>query len=194
MNDITFKPLGQFGIKLDKNLFFDRTAIKEAIEKSDKKTLGKIGFLLRRSARQSMRSRKKKAAPGQPPSAHSGKAYPLGPLLKNRLFYYYDLVSESVVVGPEKLGKSDAPEVQEFGTPTKRWVRVRGVKPKKRKPSTELQKLTFKRLVEEGRIPKEEIQLKQITVNVHEHPFMAPALDRESPKFAALYKDQVKSR
>jgi hypothetical protein len=194
MNDITFKPLGQFGIKLDKNLFFDRAAIKEAVEKADKKALGKIGFVLRRSARQSMKSRKKKAAPGQPPSAHSGKAYPLGPLLKNRLFFYYDQVSQSVVVGPEKLGKSDAPEVQEFGKPTHRWIRVRGRRGKRKQATSEEQKEAYIRLCKEGRIPKREQELKYVQIEVNEHPFMAPALEREAPKFAEFYKDQAKGK
>lgn len=190
MNDVG---LG-IGIKLDKNLFFDRKAVHDALKAAGKTVLGKIGFLIRRSARQSMKRRKKKAEPGQPPSAHSDKQHPLGALLKDRLFYYYDSAAGSVVVGPEKLGKSDAPGVQEFGNPTHRWIRVRGKRGNRKMATSEKQKEAYIRLCKEGRIPKREQELKFVPVQTHEHPFMAPALDRESPGFAALYKDQVKAR
>jgi hypothetical protein len=36
-------------------------------------------------------------------------------LLKDRLFFGYDPASKSVVVGPERVGKADAPPLLEFG-------------------------------------------------------------------------------
>ncbi len=100
------------GFKVDKikGMFFDRPKIKSAIDKATKNVLSKFGAFVRTTAKQSIRTRKKISAPGQPPSSHTG-------LLKRFIFFGFDPVSRSVVIGPSKLNQknTDAPEKLEYG-------------------------------------------------------------------------------
>jgi hypothetical protein len=53
-------------------------------------------------AKRSIRKRKRKALPGQPPSSHEGT-------LKRFILFAYDTQSDSVFIGPIPLGKAVAP-------------------------------------------------------------------------------------
>jgi hypothetical protein len=178
------------GIKLDKNLFFDRKAVSDAVAKANKKTLGKAGALLRRHARQSMRRRNKPSPPGTPPSAH-GKSdkHPRGALLKERLFYQYDPATDSVIVGPQKLGRSDAPSNQEFGGP--KVIKVRPIIVKTGRKATPLQRDTFKRKIKDGSIVRIKQPMATKSISLPARPYMKPALLKELPKFPSLYAGQI---
>lgn len=97
-----------------KQLFFDRKAVMSKVDAASRKVLSKFGAFVRRSAKSSIRKRKKPAPPGSPPSSHTG-------LLKKFIFFGYDLDAQSVVIGPTRLnqkGRGDAPPLLEYGGKT----------------------------------------------------------------------------
>lgn len=91
-----------------KDMFFDRAAVIDRVGVARVKVLSKIGAFVRRRARSSMRRRKKASAPGKPPSVHAGQ-------LKDMLYFGYDPGTESVVVGPVRFAKGEAPALNEYG-------------------------------------------------------------------------------
>ncbi len=103
------------GMKLDKikTQFFDRQAVMNATTRAERKVLSKFGAFVRTSARSSIRKRKKPAAPGQPPSSHTG-------LLKRNIFFAYEPDKTNVVIGPIRLNakNTNAPETLEHGGTT----------------------------------------------------------------------------
>ena len=98
-------------ITLQKNIkrfFFNRKVVIEAMDKATRSALSKAGAFIRTRARTSMRRRKAVSTPGQPPSVHAGQ-------LKDRLYFAFDPASKSVVIGPERYAKAEAPSLLEFG-------------------------------------------------------------------------------
>lgn len=94
-----------------KQLFFDRQAVISKVDAATRRVLSKFGAFVRRSAKSSIRKRKKAAPPGQPPSSHTG-------LLKKFIFFGYDAARQSVVIGPTRLnqkGRGEAPPLLEYG-------------------------------------------------------------------------------
>lgn len=94
-----------------KKLFFDRQAVISKVDAATRRVLSKFGAFVRRSAKSSIRKRKKPAPPGQPPSSHTG-------LLKKFIFFGYDAARQSVVIGPTRLnqkGRGEAPPLLEYG-------------------------------------------------------------------------------
>ena len=108
------------------HLFFDSAKVLRSVDKSTRKVLSRFGAFVRRTAKQSIRKRKKSAPPGQPPSSHTG-------LLKRFIFFGYDTGKNSVVIGPTRLtenNRGDAPSILEYGGRTtveakKKKTRVR---------------------------------------------------------------------
>ncbi len=95
-----------------KNLFFDRKAVVDAVDKAKRAVLSKAGAFIRTIARTSIRKRKGSSPPGSPPHSHVG-------LLRNFILFGYDPASDSVVIGPAKLNKpTEAPRVLEHGGTT----------------------------------------------------------------------------
>lgn len=97
-----------------KQLFFDRQAVISKVDAASRKVLSKFGAFVRRSAKSSIRKRKKPAPPGSPPSSHTG-------LLKKFIFFGYDTEARSVVIGPTRLnqkGRGEAPPLLEYGGKT----------------------------------------------------------------------------
>lgn len=103
----------------DKDSFFDRQAVIDAVGRANAKNLSKAGAYVRRAARSSLRRRKKSSAPGNPPSIHTDHPFAT---LKN-IWFGFDRQRESVVVGPVRLNRSSldgsnrstVPELQELG-------------------------------------------------------------------------------
>lgn len=150
-----------------KSMFFDRANVQGMMDEATLKALSKAGAYIRRSARSSLRRRKKTSAPGSPPSVHSDDPVVT---LKNILFYY-DQPTKSVVIGPLALNSaiarqrssSTVPQLQEFGgTATRK--RGRGFDPQKR-----VQVLTYPA-----------------------RPFMGPALERETAKIPSFWKGSIR--
>ena len=98
-----------------KQLFFDRPAVTSRVDPATRKVLSKFGAFVRRTARSSIRKRKKPSPPGSPPSSHIG-------LLKKFIFFGYEPAKRSVVIGPVRLsqkGRGEAPHLLEYGGSTK---------------------------------------------------------------------------
>jgi len=99
------------GVSFDKMkaMFFDRKAVKNAVDRATRKVLSKFGAFVRTTARHSIRKRKAISQPGNPPSSHVG-------LLKRLIFFGYDTSRRSVVIGPTPLrGEAEAPPLLEYG-------------------------------------------------------------------------------
>ena len=97
-----------------KQLFFDRQAVISRVDPATRKVLSKFGAFVRRTAKGSIRRRRKASTPGTPPSSHTG-------LLKKFIFFGYDADASSVVIGPTRLdrrGQGEAPSLLEYGGQT----------------------------------------------------------------------------
>jgi len=111
------------GMKLNtaKSMFFDSPKVKNAVDKATRKVLSRFGAFVRRTAKLSIRKRKKASEPGKPPNSHTG-------LLKKFIFFGYDPAKRSVVIGPTRLNSTAAfvPPILEHGGTTKIIKRRRG--------------------------------------------------------------------
>ena len=92
---------------MSKNVKLNIKALKTATTRGICSALGRFGSYTRRSARSSIRKRKKISAPGAPPSSHTDA-------LRAGIMYAVDREKLTVVVGVPK-GKSSAPAVLEHG-------------------------------------------------------------------------------
>jgi len=108
-----------------KRVFFDRKAVRSAVDRSARRVLSRFGAFVRRAARSSIRKRKRASAPGEPPSSHTG-------LLRRFIFFGYDAGKRSVVIGPARLNQKvgDAPAALEHGGVS---TVVEGLRGKRRK-------------------------------------------------------------
>lgn len=110
--------------------FFDRKAIVRAVGKARSRILNEEGRMVRKEAQKSLVYRQKAAPAGSPPSAHrtrsvTRKSRSSGrirrrsvSLLREFLFYSFDPSSQSVVIGPVRLGNTVDPgslEALEYG-------------------------------------------------------------------------------
>lgn len=95
-----------------KDMFFDRQKIIDKVGKANKKAISHAAALIRKSAKQSMRTVKnleKSSQPGKPPYAHNKR-------IKNAILYGYDANREQAVIGPSaSYGVNDVPALHEFG-------------------------------------------------------------------------------
>jgi len=144
-------------------IFFDRKDMLDRIDAATKRVFSRFGAYTRRTARQSIRKRKKASKPGKPPSSHEG-------LLKRFIFFGYDRRQRSVVIGPEKLSgpvSDTALEALEYGgrSRTSDYVWTAGRRRKK----------VFR------------------NVKIDARPFMGPAFEKEKPKLDGLWHNSVTS-
>jgi len=98
-----------------KQMFFDSKAVRSAVDRTTRRVLSRFGAFVRRTARSSIRKRKRTSRPGQPPSSHTG-------LLRRFIFFGYEPAKRSVVIGPARLsrqGRGEAPHLLEYGGSTK---------------------------------------------------------------------------
>ena len=145
-----------------KQFFFDRQIVIDAVGRAGAKNLSKAGSFIRRSARSSLRRRKKVAPPGEPPSVHSQDRVAT---LKN-IWFVFDPGQRSVVIGPLKLNgsklqgsnRATVPSLHELG-----GTAVAGGRRKRKRRAKYARR-----------------------------PFMGPAMERELPKFAGLWANSVK--
>lgn len=92
-------------------MFFDTRAVARKVDTATRRVLSRFGAFVRRTARSSIRKRKKASPPGKPPSSHTG-------LLKKFIFFGYEPAKRSVVIGPVRLsqnGRGEAPSLLEYG-------------------------------------------------------------------------------
>ena len=97
-----------WGIRALKANFFDTAAVRGKIDADTRRVLSRFGAFVRTRARSSIRTRKKPSAPGQPPSSHAGD-------LKRLIFFALDPAATSVVIGPLRFRKGEAPALLERG-------------------------------------------------------------------------------
>ncbi len=108
-----------------KQMFFDRTKVKRAVDAARRRVLSKAGAFIRQTARTSIRKRKGTSKPGSPPHSHVG-------LLRRFILFGYDKQSDSVVIGPVGFKASAAPRVLERGGTTTVTRRRRGRRSERR--------------------------------------------------------------
>ncbi len=99
-----------FGFEI-KRMFFDSKKVRSKTDRATRRVLSRFGAFVRQTAKRSIRKRKKASQPGKPPSSHIG-------LLKKFIFFGYDMIRRSVVIGPVRLtqkGRGEAPEALEHG-------------------------------------------------------------------------------
>jgi len=110
-----------------KAFFFDRKAVRSAVDRTARRVLSRFGAFVRRAARSSIRKRKRTSAPGEPPSSHTG-------LLRRFIFFGYDAGKRSVVIGPARLNQKigDAPAALEHGGTSTVIEGMRGRRRKRR--------------------------------------------------------------
>lgn len=113
-----------FTLRDTKSLFFDRTRVMNALTAAERRVLSRFGAFVRQRARTSIRQRTTVSAPGSPPSSHVG-------LLKQFIWFAYDPLRRSVVIGPVRLNAKtggDAPRLLEYGGSAVRRRRGRMVR------------------------------------------------------------------
>ena len=109
-------------LRLDqtKGLFFDRARVQAATDRAQRRVLRRFGAFVRQRARTSIRPRKGTSPPGQPPYSHTG-------LLRRNIYFAYEPMRRSVIVGPVRLNAKagEAPRLLETGGRTLRRHRGR---------------------------------------------------------------------
>jgi hypothetical protein len=168
------------------NSFFDRDSVISAMDKATRKALSKAGAFIRTRARSSMRRRKSASSPGSPPSVHKGT-------LKNLLFFSWDPATKSVVIGPEKFARGEAPNLNEFGGTVTRQRTVRVSTRTGARKLSAAQKAAFLSKLKTGEISLPQAK-KVVTVKASypKRSFMGPALKAELPNLPSRWANSVK--
>ena len=91
-----------------KLVFFDIGRVVDAVDPVKRRALMRAGAFIRTAARSSIRRAKKISAPGKPPHSHAGH-------LKRLLFFSYSRTDDTVIIGPARFRKGEAPNLLERG-------------------------------------------------------------------------------
>lgn len=171
-----------YGFKL---MFFDRSRIRNAMNRATFRALSRFGAFVRTAAKSSIRARKKKvSSPGQPPSSKTG-------ILKKYLFFGYDRSTESVVIGPAKVNQLafySRGSVSEDGAPaTLEYGGVFGVV-EVQEPSGYWHRRDNRSTRRNAGKPT-----RVRRVYIAKRPYMNPALKQEMPKLAPLWANSIKA-
>lgn len=181
--------VGNVAITFDafKGSFFDRKKVTDPVVRMWKRQLSRFGAFVRQRSKTSIRYSKKSARPGEPPRAHRSatrsktnrktgavKVQPVS-LLREYIFFGYDPIKQSVVVGPALLRNTNSrtvsaktiPELLEYGGSA---TIITAVRPR-------------------GSIRPAPRQARP--ARYAGNPFMRPAADKETPKFMESLKDSV---
>ena len=208
-----------FGLRFDvKRWFFDRDRVTRFMDKKNRQALQEAGRRIRRVAQTSMRyvtSRREQerkiasglrkrtardpsvSRPGEPP-----RAIKPHPWIRKNLFYAFEPVAQSVVIGPVGFSRgSGAPETLEFGG----RARVRNKQRRRRKMGDggEIDirggrviytKLKTDAQVERANRLNEELYGPMFkVVYVAARPYMGPALRRVQPELPRLWATSVRA-
>lgn len=144
-------------------MFFDRQLVIDAIGRVRAAALAKMGAFVRRSAKSSIRKRKRISDPGSPPSSHTD-------LLKQFIFFGYDTTAASVVIGPEKLNQQTD------------YSPDRGTIPAALELGGTVVVRTRNRRRDRNLVVKRVVKIKA-------RPYMRPALEANMSKFPQLFGD-----
>lgn len=146
-------------------MFFDRKEVIGAVDKATRRVLSRFGAYVRRTARQSIRRRKRVSKPGQPPTNQTG-------LLKRFIFFGYDRDKQTVVIGPEKLSgpiSETALSALEYGGRSRIYYFDHSQRDTRGRP-----KKTY------------------AMADIEARPFMGPAFEKELPGLPAMWRDSVR--
>lgn len=105
-----------FGLGELKAGFFDTEAVRRQLDRAARAALSKFGAFVRTRARTSVRKRKAVSAPGGPPSSHEGS-------LRKLILFAFDPARKSVVIGPARFKRGEAPPLLEYGGTVVRQTR-----------------------------------------------------------------------
>lgn len=157
-----------------KLLFFDRRAVTDPAEKAKLRNLSKFGSFVMTSARQSIKDRPGASPPGTPPHAHTAfvVAQPgltkAGKPKKRKKFYPF---KASIL----------------FGYDAARDTTVVGpqFRSGSRRNPTVPQSLEF------GGSASIQSRGKTVSARFRPRPFMGPALEKNVPKFAGMFRSSI---
>lgn len=194
--------------------FLDRAAVTQAVDAAKREKLAQQGAYVQKTMQRLMRYRKRPSAPGEPPSAHAtateeevtpeGKVRKRkrGALLREFLYFVWDAATQSVVVGPIKLGRSEAPASLEYGAqihrrnPRRRVRQVGGageIRIDEGKPV--YAQLTTPAQAERANLLNAALYGPDfISGQLRPRPFRQPALDKARPGLARIWRDALKRR
>jgi hypothetical protein len=166
----------QMTLKQAKDNFFDRQVVIDAVGKANARVAMRQGGLVKTIMRRSMRRKKGPAPAGSPPHAHKGQ-------IRDFTEFAFDPATKSMVVGPVKLGKGAAPEIQDKGG----YVPVKGIFNRKGEFIALGKMNTAGRLaaIKSGKVVT-------IQAEVKPRPFSIPALMKAKDKLAEAWKDTLK--
>lgn len=157
-------------------------------------SLKQAGFALRKAARKSLVTRKGKSKPGMPPSVHTKHKLAN---LRNVTFTVEN--KATLTVGPRlfKQPKNQdrlAANIQEFGGPAtlRKKVIIPTLRKRAYKPGTPAQKANYIRKIKNGTLEKRLVfTYVEIQAYYAKRPFMAPAFEKEKPKFPSIWKSSI---
>lgn len=146
-----------------KSLFFDKQAVTSRVDLATRRVLSKFGAHVRSDAKRSIRTpRGKKNTPSNPPSPPRNQTGKL----KGGIYFSYEPSTRNVVIGPVLFARArnDNLVMLEHGGRRQMTVPKRGQ--------------TGKTIAVSATYPA--------------RPFMQPAFDKNKPKVAEMYRDQVR--
>ena len=152
---------------LKTTMFFDSKPVMAKTDRATRRALGKFGAFVRRTAKRSIRKRKKISTPGQPPSSHEGT-------LKKLIFFGYEPSTRSVVIGP---------------LPHENAVNDVGV-PRKLAEGGTIRLMKTVRL-KTGSVGSKTIRTKK-NVFIRPRPYMGPAFKKERATLPALLRNSIR--
>lgn len=147
-----------------KSMFFDRGAVTRGMDAATRRALSRFGAYVRGDSRKSIRKARnsKPSRPGRPPKSRKGT-------LKRHIYFVYEPQTRNVVIGPELLPRSRTDNLVMLEHGGRRQMRVPGRDPRNPRRITKL----------------------RVIASYPPRPFMQPAFDKNLPKAADLYKDQL---
>lgn len=205
------------GFRIDqaKGFFFDKPAVRDAMDRATVRVFSRFGATVRLTARRSIRKIGKKgeaSKPGQPPKSRTG-------LLREHIYYAYDKQSRSVVIGAALLNRSTwAQRNLESGAtirkknPRRRTRKLGGVGEmrivsaghaggrnergqfvKAQEANVAYTRLTTAAQVDRANRLNEELYgPAEITAHLAPRPYMAPAFAVGKEKLPALWENSLK--
>ena len=143
--------------------FFDSAAVLRAVDRAKRRAMVRQGQLIRTIAKRSIRKRKGASRPGEAPHSHRGH-------LRRFLFYSYDRLRQTVVIGPTALSaRAIVPPLLEAGGAVKS---KRG------------------RLISDGKGGQRWVA-RGVRQTYRPRPFMGPALAKAKPYLAETFRGTV---
>lgn len=177
-------------LKAVRGQFFDSSAVIRKTNAVERRILSRFGAFVRRRSKSSIRSRKRKVSePGNPPFSRKGT-------LKKLIFFSYDTNKKSVVIGPTKFGKGEAPRLlEEGGTATRQLLllgKIQGRDDRGRFTKKALQPLDPSINYSGEVVFKNSKRGSQLRTKYRPRPFMGPAFNAELPSVRDQLANSIK--